>query len=101
MIVYNVTTKTNHNISSEWLHWLQHEHITDIIATGCFTRAVILRLLETDESEGKTYAVQYYADSLEAYQRYIELFAGEMRTKAIGKWGDQVISFRSVLEVVS
>ncbi len=59
------------------------------------------RLLEADETEGPTYAVQYHAESKAFYNRYIELFAESMRKKAMEKWGDQFIAFRSVLEVVN
>ena len=57
-IIYNVTTQSHHSIASQWLQWMKEEHIPDIIATGCFTHAVILRLIEVDETQGPTYAVQ-------------------------------------------
>jgi Domain of unknown function (DUF4286) len=100
MIIYNVTIKVVHTVADQWLGWLKKEHIPDIIATGCFTHATILHLLEADDAEGITYAVQYHATSRVLYDRYMELFAGDMRKKAIDKWGDQFIAFRSVMEVV-
>lgn len=100
-IIYNVTTKVDHSIADAWLRWLKDEHVPDLIATGCFTHATILRLLDTDETAGPTYAVQYHAESKALYNRYIEIFAEAMRKKAIAKWGDQFIAFRSVLEVVN
>lgn len=100
-VVYNVTTKASRAIADQWLSWLKKEHIPDIIGTGCFTYATILQLIEVDESEGLTYAVQYHAESKTLYNRYIETFAESMRKKAIEKWGDQFISFRSVLRVVN
>ena len=86
---------------AEWLKWIKDEHIPDIVATGCFTHAVILRLVEADETEGPTYAVQYHAPDKESYNRYIREFAEGMRKKAFDKWGNMFISFRSVLEVVN
>ena len=100
MIIYNVTVKVEHSIAANWLAWLKGEHITEIIATGCFTHTTTLRLLETDESDGITYAVQYHAESKALYNRYIEKFSEVMRKKAIDKWGNQFITFRSVMEVV-
>ncbi|WP_276503766.1 DUF4286 family protein [Terrimonas pollutisoli] len=100
-IIYNVTTKVDHRIASQWLQWIKEEHIPGIIATGCFTHATVLRLMEVDETEGLTYAIQYHAVSKAFYNRYIQNFAGEMRTKATTKWGDAFIAFNSVLEVVN
>ncbi len=99
-IIYNVTTKVEHSIAKEWLQWLKTEHIPHITGTGCFTHAVVLHLAEVDESEGPTYAVQYHAASKENYQTYITQFAEEMRKRSLLKWGDRIIAFRSLLEVV-
>jgi Domain of unknown function (DUF4286) len=101
MIIYNVTTKVDKAIQDEWLNWLKEEHITEILNTGCFTKANILRLLETDDIEGPTYAIQYHAESKALYNLYIEKYAGIMRQKAIDKWAGQFISFRSVMQVVN
>ncbi len=100
MILYNVTCKVDHSIAAAWLEWLRTEHIPDMTGTGCFFKAVILRLLETDETDGPTYAVQYYAESPARYQQYIGEFAATMRNRGREKWGDRVIAFRSVMEVV-
>lgn len=101
MIIYNVTTKIDHSIADSWLEWLKKEHIPDIINTGCFTHAVILSLLETDDTEGPTYAVQYHAESKALYNKYIEKYAGVMRKKAMDKWGNKFIAFRSLMQVVN
>ena len=100
MFIYNVTTQITWKIAQEWLKWMKEEHIPEITATGCFESGRILRLLEVDETEGPTYAVQYAAASKADYNRYISLYAGEMRKKALDKWGDQSIAFRSLMELV-
>jgi hypothetical protein len=101
MIIYNVTSKIDHSIAEQWLTWLKEEHIPDLIKTGCFTHAVILKLTETDDTEGPTYAVQYHAENNALYFRYIEQYADDMRKKAITKWGNKFISFRTIMEVVN
>lgn len=57
-------------------------------------------MLDIDEAEGPTYAAQYYAESRASYNRYVELFAVNLRKAAAGRWGDKIISFRSLMEVV-
>ena len=100
MFIYNVTTKVQHSIADAWLAWLKQYHIPDLINTGCFTHAVILHLLEADDEEGKTYAVQYYFENKNAYDQYLNNHAQQLRQKTFAKWGDQFISFRSVMQVV-
>ncbi len=101
MIIYNVTIKITNAIHADWLHWLKQEHVPEVIQTGCFTHATILRLLEIDESEGPTYAIQYFAESKGLYNNYIENHAAAMRQKSFDKWGNKFIAFRSVMQVVN
>ena len=100
MIIYNVTIKLDEAIHAPWLEWLQQVHIPEVIATGCFTKAAILRLVEVDDSEGPTYAVQYHAESKALYNTYIENHAPEMRRRSFDKWGNRFVAFRSVMQVV-
>jgi hypothetical protein len=99
-IIYNVTVKVEQQIAEAWLQWLLREHIPDILKTKCFTDYKVVRLLEVDDSEGPTYAIQYNAESKADYNRYIEQHATEMRNRSFKKWGEQFIAFRSVMQVV-
>ncbi len=101
MIIYNVTIKVAAPIEDAWLQWQQQEHIPEMIATGCFTHAVLTRLLEIDDSEGPTFAVQFHAESKANYNRYIDKFSQTMREKSFEKWGNQFIAFRSVMQIVN
>lgn len=101
MFIYNVTIKINAPIKEAWLHWLKEEHIPEMIQTGCFTDAVILHLVEADDEEGFTFAVQYHVPGKALYNRYIEKYAEQMRKKGIEKWGDQFIAFRTLMQVVN
>lgn len=101
MIIYNVTIKVDVSIADEWLVWLKDEHIPEVLKTGCFTHATILHLLETDDTEGPTYAVQYYSETLSQYQQYLDKQASVMRQLSFDKWGNKFIAFRSVMEVVN
>ena len=101
MFIYNVTIKVKQEIAQAWLIWLKDEHIKEIIATGCFSDAVVMRLLEVDDSEGPTFAVQYKAFDRAAYELYIEQHAGLLRQKSYEKWGDGFIAIRTIMEVVN
>jgi hypothetical protein len=101
MIIYNVTIKVDPSIAEQWLDWMRSEHIPAMMATGCFERAVVLKLLELDESEGPTYAFQYTAKDKEVYDHYLDTYSVRMRNESFARWGDKFIAFRSVMEVVN
>ncbi|MFL5811803.1 MAG: DUF4286 family protein [Flavisolibacter sp.] len=99
-IIYNVTVKPELQVADKWLQWLINVHIPEMLETKCFFDYRLVRLIEVDESEGPTYAVQYYARSKSDYNRYMELFASALRKKNLDKWGQQVLAFTTVMEVV-
>lgn len=100
MIIYNITTKVHISIDKEWLQWQKETFIPEILGTGCFTGGRIYRLLDQDDREGKTYALQFSADSEELYQSYLLTHAPLIRQSAIETWGEKIISFHSLLEVI-
>lgn len=99
-IIYNVTVKVEQSIADKWLQWMKQEHIPETMKTNCFTGYKIARLLEIDDSEGPTFAVQYLSDSKADYNRFVEIHANEIMRKAFEKWNGAFVEFRSVMEVV-
>ena len=101
MFIYNVTIKIDWSIHDAWVEWMKKEHMPEVVSTGCFTGSQLVRLLETDEKEGPTYAAQYYAAGKPDYNRYIELHATALRNDTMQKWGNQMMAFRSIMQVVN
>ncbi len=100
MFIYNVTIKIDPSIQEDWVKWMKEEHLPAVMKTDCFEKFQFVRLLEVDESEGPTYAAQYYAISRAQYNRYIDLYAAKRRQDSMDKWGNKFIAFRTLMEVV-
>jgi len=101
MYIYNVTIQVENEIHLPWLEWMQREHIPRVMATGCFTGCQLLRLLDSDETEGVTYAAQYFAATREDCDRYVSGFAPALRKELSDTWGEKFITFRSLMKVVN
>ncbi|MCC6289519.1 MAG: DUF4286 family protein [Chitinophagaceae bacterium] len=101
MVVYNITTKVTWQIADEWLKWQQEEHIPEMLATLLFAEHKIFKLLEQHEDEGPTFTIQFFFSSLGKYEAYMRLHAAALREKAINRWGNQSISFRTVMQLVN
>jgi hypothetical protein len=99
--VYNITIKIEPDIETEWIQWQKEEHIPEIMATGYFQKYQFYKLLEQDEEDGITYIVQYFAESEVEYKKYLAGAAPLLRQKALKKWGDKFIAFRTVMQVVN
>lgn len=101
MIIYNVTIKAETGIATQWMQWMQEEHLNDMMNTGLFSDYRLCRLLEQDETEGVSYVAQYHCDSVENYQTYVKEHAPKMRQKGINKFGGRFVAFRTVMEVIN
>lgn len=101
MIVYNVTCNLHTTMAEEWLSWIQNEHIPEVIQSGCFIEFKILKLLNASEDDDRVnYAIQYTALNMGDYLNYKETYATALQAKTKAKYGDNVLAYRSLLEVI-
>lgn len=98
-IFYNVTVSVSEDVHEDWLAWLKREHIPEVLTTGMFLRATLLRV-HAFEQGGYTYAVQYVCPDMAHYERYLQDFAPALRAQTEKRYGDKVVAFRTMLEVV-
>jgi ABC-type ATPase with predicted acetyltransferase domain len=81
--------------------WIQHKHIPEMLATGKFSSARMVRVLIEEEMGGVTYSVQYTTDSRETLQKYYQEEAPVFREEGLQLFGDKMLAFRTELEVIS
>lgn len=101
MIVCNLTIKVSPGIEKEWLQWQKEKVIPAAMATGLFTGWRCFHLLNQDETDGITYVIQYLSPDISHYNRYLETHAPAQQREAHSRWGDQFVSFQTVMEVVN
>lgn len=99
--VYNITTKVATAIHEDWLIWAMNTYIPGILATGCFIHHRVLLLKEVDDSEGPTYAIQFTAIDFEQIGHFRSNFLSGFTEAAFGRWGDQFISFTTIMQIVN
>ncbi len=100
MILYNVTVKIDHESHKHWLDWMNNSHIPEVMQTGCFSEYRFCKLLDTDESDGFTYAVQYLANDINAISTYQQHFAPALQADYKKKFDGHYVVFRSLLEII-
>jgi hypothetical protein len=101
MIIYNVTIQVTWAIHDAWFEWMKLQHIPEIMNTGLFDHYQMVKLIDTEEKDGPTYAIQYYALNESDYREYLEKHAELLRQKSFERWGDQFVAFRSAMEVIN
>jgi hypothetical protein len=101
MIIYNVTVNIDDSIHENWLTWMQQKHINEVLKTGLFTKAKLVKVLVEEEMGGTTYAVQYFATSKERLNDYQKNHAPRLQKEGLELFGDKMLAFRTELEVLS
>ncbi len=102
MIIYNVTILIERTRKSEFLSWMRDQHIPEVLETGLFNQAIFSKLItELDsENQGITYATQYYCENYDKLNTYYEKHADRLRKEGADKFGEDMLGFRTELEVV-
>ena len=100
MLIYNITIKVEWVIHEAWLKWMLDTHIPEVLGTGCFAKHQFVRLMEIDENDGPTYALQLYAENKKDYERYLQLYAPALNHTAAHLWDDDMITFATLMQVV-
>lgn len=101
MIIYNITTLVSWAVHDDWKDWMIKEHIPQMIATQLFTHHRMVRLLEVNEDDGPTYALQLYVSNLTNFNLYREKHLDEFERKQKHAFGNQAVSFASLMEVIN
>ncbi|MBP6072922.1 MAG: DUF4286 family protein [Flavobacterium sp.] len=101
MILYNVTINIQESVHDQWLQWMQEKHIQEVLATGKFSSARMVKVLVEEEMGGITYAIQYTTDSKETLQRYYDEDAPRLREEGARLFGDKMLAFRTELQLVA
>lgn len=101
MIIYNVTINIHESVHDQWMQWMQEKHISDVLNTGKFTSARMVKVLVEEEMGGVTYSIQYTTDSKETLQKYYEEDAPRLREEGLQLFGDKMLAFRTELELIS
>lgn len=100
MIIYNVTINIDDSVHDQWVNWMKDKHIPEILATGKFTEAKMVRVLIVEEMGGTTYSIQYFTESKEMLERYYQEDAPKFREEGMRLFGDKMLAFRTELELV-
>ena len=100
MFIYNVTINIEETAHKAWLNWID-THILEVLNTGRFLSAKLTEVLVDEEMGGKTYSVQYTANTREDLDDYYKYNADKLQSESLKRFGDKLLAFRSELKVIN
>ena len=99
MYIYNVTTNIDATMHDEWLNWIK-THIIKVLNTGKFTSAKLTEVLVEEEMGGKTYSIQYAANSREDLENYYKFNAPKLQSEGLKRFADKMLTFQTEVKIV-
>ena len=100
MYLYNITLKVEKRIHTDWLEWMQTEYLPKLLSYRAFHEYKLYRILQIDDTDGPTYALQLFAESKASYNLFTELHQAEMQRMQQQRWGAQVLGFSTLMASV-
>lgn len=79
MLFYVVRISLAADAVPEWLDWMLHKHIPDVLATGAFEDYRLYRLLPEETGPQITFIIQYRCRSQAALDDYLSHHAPALR----------------------
>lgn len=92
MVIYEVTISVESNLVAEFGKYLEEVHIREVLVTGYFTGATLLR-------SGDKYRVQYAAHNISQVEEYIENAAAGLRADVMERFPSGLFISRDIWEL--
>lgn len=100
MYLYNTTIKVDWSIHDEWLKWMKSTHIPYYMSLDVFSKHLFLRILQTDEQDGPTYALQLFVEAKSIYNRFAAKNLSEIIRQQQAVWSSKMLTFSTLMEIV-
>ena len=98
MILYNITYNIDHSIDAEWKEWIRNFYIPAVMRSGCFREYKVYRMLKSEDDGSINYAIQFFADSIEALNKFLENEAPSISGMLQEKFANRHVAFMTVLQ---
>jgi hypothetical protein len=98
MLLYNETIGVDKDIEQEWLLWIKEKHIPNALKTGLFLELKIFKVLHDQDDGTVSYSLQYFAESIDHVQQYLEVYAPVLIEEHRIKFLNKHVAFRTLLE---
>ena len=101
MYTVNITFKVPHDLYGEWIEWMQKEWQPKASESCAASGFQLLKLLGHDDEHGATVVFQMHLPSRALLNSYHEVREGALQQLMKDKWGNNILSFQTVLEQIT
>jgi hypothetical protein len=100
MLIFNTTYKVATNQNENWLEWMNNQHIPFMLKSGLFAKPQIAKVLGSEDEEGISFSVQFHILDMDSLMSWHRENAVLFQKNCSDKFGNEVIFFTTVLELI-
>jgi len=100
MLIYNITFLVADKVSDQWVQWVNNSHIPEMVASGYFTEPRLAKVLSDHGQGGTSYSVQYHVADMQELGAWHRKFGSAMERNCASLFGEDVLLFTTVLELI-
>ena len=100
MLLYNITIGVDTQIEKEWKEWMKTSLIPQVMQTGLFRDYKFYKVLTHDDPASVSYCVQYFVESIDQFNQYLEHHAKGFLDQQRQRYPDRHAAFQTLLEEI-
>jgi hypothetical protein len=100
MLLYNVTFHVALEVVEPFRNYLEKKHLPEIQESKAIIDYKLLRLLQQDETEAVTFALQYFLHDAGTYHHHISVMDVSLKTDLSERFGENVLYFCTLMETI-
>src|ERR1035437_6960506 len=101
MYIFNITYLVTDKVHDEWLEWIREENIPFMLGSEYFTQPQVARVITSAKEEGTSFSVQFHVQDMHTLKLWNKEYSLLFKENCSRKFGDEVLFFTTVLELVN
>jgi len=101
MNIFNITYLVSDKVHDSWLEWIREEHIPFMLGSEYFTQPQVARVITSAKEEGTSFSVQFHVHDMHTLKLWNKEYSLLFKENCSRKFGDEVLFFTTVLELIN
>ena len=100
MLFFNTTYKVATSRNQEGRNWMNDSHIPLILQSEIFSKPQIAKVIGSEDEGGLSFSVQFHIADMNTLMNWHQINATTFQNNCHSKFGNEVIFFTTVLELI-
>ncbi|MDD3078372.1 MAG: DUF4286 family protein [Paludibacter sp.] len=100
MLIFNTTYKVETDSYAQWLKWVNTFHIPFMLESGEFSKPQLAKVIGSEDDGGSSFSLQFHIKDMDTLMNWHRNHVEDFQQKCAVEFGNKVIFFSTVLEII-